>query len=106
MENYLKRVKPTEEVETESAQKRKRERSVVWDHFKKSSDKAYGICNYCGKHLKTAGNTSNLLDHLKRLHPSRMTADKEPMPKTMATSLNKEPFYGSDSNIKKDWIKK
>ncbi|KAL7730595.1 hypothetical protein ACLKA6_000586 [Drosophila palustris] len=55
MENYLKRVELTEEVETESAQKRKRERSVVWDHFKKSSDKAYGICNYCGKHLKTAG---------------------------------------------------
>lgn len=106
MENYLKRVEPTEEVETESAQKRKRERSVVWDHFKKSSDKAYGICNYCGKHLKTAGNTSNLLDHLKRLHPSRMTADKEPMPKTMATFLNKEPFYGSDSNIKKRLDKK
>ncbi|XP_062126389.1 E3 SUMO-protein ligase ZBED1-like [Drosophila sulfurigaster albostrigata] len=106
MENYVKRAEPTEEVETESGQKRKRERSVVWDHFKKSNDKAYGIFNYCGKHLKTAGNTSNLLDHLKRLHPSRMTADKEPMPKTMAIFLNKEPFYGSDLNIKKRLDKK
>lgn len=46
----------------------KRKVSDVWKWFGKSSNKKLAKCNTCGKEYKTSGNTSNLLDHVKRSH--------------------------------------
>lgn len=50
--------------------KRKQQRSIVWEHFKKTAEKTKAICSHCGKIIKTSGNTTNLADHLKRIHPN------------------------------------
>ncbi|XP_022229668.1 uncharacterized protein LOC111078995 isoform X3 [Drosophila obscura] len=43
---------------------------IVWDCFEKSQDGKKAKCRFCRRSYKTSGNTSNLLDHLKRAHPS------------------------------------
>ena len=48
-------------------------RSDVWEHFKKSDKKA--ICCYCDKELAYCGGTTNLRDHLSRIHPSKYSPD-------------------------------
>lgn len=47
---------------------KRKKSSIVWNYFKRSSDKKFAKCNTCGKEYKTSGNTSNLSDHLKRFH--------------------------------------
>lgn len=37
-------------------------KSDLWRYFNKISDKV-AECKYCGKHVKTSGNTSNLKAH-------------------------------------------
>lgn len=66
--------------------KRKRETSIVWNYFKKSKDNLSVVCNICGKHYKTSGNTTNLMDHLKRVHPDYL---KEDANNQQPTSLDK-----------------
>ncbi|XP_067624168.1 E3 SUMO-protein ligase ZBED1-like isoform X3 [Eurosta solidaginis] len=44
--------------------------SLVWKYFKKSTDKKLATCLICQKEYRTSGNTSNLRDHLKRMHPN------------------------------------
>ncbi|XP_073836192.1 uncharacterized protein [Musca autumnalis] len=61
------------EIEVAASQhstKMKPRRSVseVWKYFKKMSDSKYAQCKLCSKVYKTSGNTSNLMDHLKRAH--------------------------------------
>ena len=46
-------------------------RSEVWKHFNVGS-KNTARCRHCEKILKTLGNTSNLMDHLKVKHPSEI----------------------------------
>lgn len=50
--------------------KNNRERSSVWQHFQKTAEKTKAICLHCRKIFKTAGNTTNLSDHLRRIHPN------------------------------------
>ncbi|XP_044572588.1 uncharacterized protein LOC123257469 [Drosophila ananassae] len=78
MERYLKRTSKSDENVEEPAPgpKKKREASVAWDHFKKDVRKTHGVCNYCGKAIKTNGNTTNLLDHLRHMHPDRLKVGK------------------------------
>ncbi|KAE9528899.1 hypothetical protein AGLY_012474 [Aphis glycines] len=47
-------------------------RSIVWEHFKKTSDKCV-ICQICKREFKYHGNTINLKEHLKRIHPAHIT---------------------------------
>ncbi|XP_067621856.1 uncharacterized protein [Eurosta solidaginis] len=44
--------------------------SLVWKYFKKSTDKKLAKCLICQKEYRTSGNTCNLRDHLKRMHPN------------------------------------
>lgn len=45
-------------------------RSIVWNYFKKI-DQQQSKCNLCNKILKSCGGTTNLKEHLKRLHPTQ-----------------------------------
>ena len=53
---------------------RKRQRSAVWSHFVKCNDQI-AICLHCSKRYKTSGNTTNLSDHMKRMHPDLLNAE-------------------------------
>ncbi|XP_041451349.1 zinc finger BED domain-containing protein 4-like [Drosophila obscura] len=57
--------------------KRKKSASEVWKHFEKCKNKMFAKCRLCGKEYKTSGNTTNLSDHLKHVHPLKtaVTAD-------------------------------
>ena len=48
-------------------------RSDVWDHFRKVDKRA--ICCHCNKELAYCGGTTNLRDHLNRMHPSKYSPD-------------------------------
>lgn len=83
--------------------KRKRQRSIVWEHFKKTAEKTKAICSHCGKILKTAGNTTNLSDHLKRIHPN-LSIDETVSESTGLTEyLNMNSEYPSEL-AKKEYI--
>lgn len=45
----------------------KKSKSIVWCHFKKEDDVS-ARWKHCTKILKHGGNTTNLLQHLKRKH--------------------------------------
>ena len=45
----------------------------MWDHFKKKDKTA--ICAQCKKELAYCGGTSNLRDHLLRIHPLKHTPE-------------------------------
>lgn len=47
---------------------KKEKKSVVWDYFKKENNTC-ARCTLCTKILKHGGNTTNLMQHLKRKHP-------------------------------------
>lgn len=47
-----------------------KKRSIVWNYFKKI-DQQQSKCNLCNKILKSCGGTTNLKEHLKRLHPTQ-----------------------------------
>ncbi|KAE9542433.1 hypothetical protein AGLY_003294 [Aphis glycines] len=49
-----------------------KQRSTVWEHFKKNVDKTTVSCQICKKDLKFYGNTTNLKEHLKRKHPTAL----------------------------------
>jgi len=66
---------------------------VAWDHFKKTVEKTHGICNFCGKAIKTAGNTTNLLDHLKHVHPDRLKDGKSQQTNTMDVYVGSLRFF-------------
>lgn len=46
----------------------RKRKSEVWQYFTLDSSKTSAQCLKCGKTYKTSGNTTNLLDHLKRSH--------------------------------------
>lgn len=92
----------------------KRKLSNVWSYFTKSSDKKIAKCCKCKKKYKTSGNTSNLKDHLKRMHPEINSntsescddcdEDNEDSPSVsshlIATYFKKQNVYDRDSNHK------
>lgn len=46
--------------------------SKVWNYFTKSPDAQIARCNSCRREYKTSGNTSNLMDHVRRAHKHLM----------------------------------
>ncbi|KAL4083415.1 hypothetical protein QTP88_028731 [Uroleucon formosanum] len=49
-----------------------KQRSVVWESFRKNSDGKVVTCQVCKKEFKYFGNTTNLKEHLKRMHPFKL----------------------------------
>lgn len=52
-------------------------KSIVWRFYKKSDDKHFVICQLCKKQFKYFGNTTNLSNHLKRIHPVAFNSETE-----------------------------
>lgn len=52
-------------------------KSIVWDYFKKV-DNISARCKLCTKMLKHGGNTTNLMQHLKRKHILYLQSDTTP----------------------------
>ncbi|XP_017469579.1 PREDICTED: zinc finger BED domain-containing protein 1-like [Rhagoletis zephyria] len=69
---------------------------MVWKYFKQSDDKKLAKCLQCSKEYKTSGNTSNLRDHLKRMHPA---SDRDNTPST--SSSNRSSYNSIDSYFKR-----
>lgn len=43
---------------------------MIWEHvYQSKEEKDTVICKYCGRPLKTCGNTTNVTNHLKHQHP-------------------------------------
>ncbi|CAG5001828.1 unnamed protein product [Parnassius apollo] len=42
-------------------------KSRAWDYFKKTNEK-FAKCSLCKREFKLSGNTTNLIDHMKRKH--------------------------------------
>lgn len=59
--------------------------SVVWKVFSKNEAKNTVQCKLCKNTFKDFGNTTNLLKHLKKVHPLRYS------------TLNKEGIEGNSS---------
>lgn len=54
-------------------------KSIVWNYFKKNeNDKAAATCNICNKTIKCCGGTTNLKQHLLRIHPIQLTENEPP----------------------------
>ncbi|CAH1714707.1 unnamed protein product [Aphis gossypii] len=53
-------------------------KSEVWKYFDKKMN-GNAMCKVCGKILRTSGNTSNLMGHLKKMHklPSVINNNKK-----------------------------
>lgn len=45
--------------------------SIAWRHFVKVDDK-FARCNWCNKTFAHSGGTTNLLSHVKRIHPMQI----------------------------------
>lgn len=52
-------------------------KSIVWDYLKKNENKT-ATCSICKKSLKIFGGTTNLKQHLMRLHPLQVQKDSAP----------------------------
>ncbi|XP_073835857.1 E3 SUMO-protein ligase ZBED1-like [Musca autumnalis] len=77
----------------------KKKGSAVWTYFLKARDGKYAKCRICSNVYKTSGNTSNLIDHLKRAHPA---CRQNPIPdNTIDTYFKKSSQYDSTSERKK-----
>nr|XP_043069592.1 uncharacterized protein LOC122322184 [Drosophila bipectinata]XP_043069593.1 uncharacterized protein LOC122322185 [Drosophila bipectinata] len=82
------------------ATKRKRETSMVWQVFKKCKDSNTAICNQCGKQYKTGGNTTNPMDHLKRIHPALLKEQPLEKEKSLTKFLERDTLYSNTSEKK------
>lgn len=71
-------------------------KSTVWQHFVKNSDQS-GTCRYCGKVLKTKGNTSNLKCHLQSKHQTIFSQFEKSL-KTMSCSTKPSNEISSSSS--------
>lgn len=51
----------------------KKKTSVVWNVFDKCANNSkFAVCSICKNKYAASGNTSNLLDHIKRKHPEEL----------------------------------
>lgn len=86
-------------------------RSTAWDHFKKLSENVV-MCNICKRQFKYCKNTSNLNDHLRRMHPFKSvtyesestdnvnTVDENALASQLATtstSITNKPVIPTDT---------
>ncbi|XP_058983790.1 E3 SUMO-protein ligase ZBED1-like [Musca domestica] len=99
-ENEEERENSTIGGETNKSKRARHGFSEVWNHFQKTTDKRNAKCQLCGKIYKTSGNTSNLLDHLKRSHPSYNQLPKPT--KTIDNFFNNSVSYDTESARKKE----
>lgn len=97
-------------------------KSRVWNYFKKINEK-FAKCSLCKREFKLSGNTTNLIDHLKRKHNEVWSSvpvvlhndddaiivqednqqDCSPSPKVRKTIKNyfdRSSFYDSRSKVK------
>lgn len=91
----------------------KRKRSAVWTYFE--VDEETTMCNLCKEAVKTSGNTSNLMKHLKSKHfeefklvqaeqeetkrlRSEQTPAKKPKQVTLVASLERLQLYKRESS--------
>mgnify|MGYP005984642047 CR=1 FL=1 len=70
--------------------------SNVWKYFVKSpksspSSKIGGQCKLCFQHVKTSGNSTNLINHLKRKHPDIDILKSNETLETELTEKRKKP---------------
>lgn len=65
-------------------------RSIVWTFFDVSGDKKEAVCKICKKVSVNHGNTSNLREHLKRVHPIQYE-DEEDRLRPQNKAGNSEP---------------
>ncbi|XP_046868451.1 zinc finger BED domain-containing protein 4-like [Drosophila willistoni] len=95
-------VPPEESDENEPVRKRKKLPSSVWSHFDKLPNQQHAKCRHCSKELRTSGNTSNLMEHLKRAHPLVHEGKKENVPPIgLHKYFEKTNVYSSTSEKKK-----
>lgn len=86
----------------------KRKISNVWTFFTRSTDSKLAKCCKCKKEYRTSGNTSNLKDHLKRMHPeiqsTTVESDDEDTQssRSISTYFKKQNVYDRESNRKKE----
>ncbi|XP_053964267.1 zinc finger BED domain-containing protein 4-like [Anastrepha ludens] len=85
---------------SEPEPKRKKCISAVWTHFDKLQTKQLAKCHYCGKEYKTSGNTSNLLEHLKRAHPLAQQVNNETTSSQLERYFTRTDVYGPTSSKK------
>lgn len=67
--------------------KRYRSVSFVWTHYDKDRNEA--TCKICKKVIKLCGNTTNLREHLKRLH--NILEDPAPAAPSTSSSSDADP---------------
>lgn len=83
--------------------KRKKVTSDVWQYFDKK-DNMFAKCRLCGNTYKTSGNTSNLSEHLKRIHPMATAVSTDKVAK-IDEFVSRSEVYAPTS-IKKQLIDK
>lgn len=71
---------------------KRKKSSSVWNYFKRSDDKKIAKCHTCKREYKTSGNTTNLLDHLKRFHPSISSINTSESEAATSSDLGKSFF--------------
>ncbi|KAL4141795.1 hypothetical protein QTP88_004363 [Uroleucon formosanum] len=78
-----------------------KQRSVVWDHFKKHINNKTVTCQICKKDYKYYGNTTNLKEHLKRIHPTKLNpiTHNEDDPDNQLIQTTENTFSPSTSAI-------
>lgn len=70
-------------------------KSAVWNHFKKNEDGKSATCTFCKKSIKCFGGTTNLKQHLVRIHPTQIL-DETPQEET-ATENSENTEKNTDS---------
>jgi len=85
--------------ENSSAKRPRVGKSKVWSFYKKSSDGMSAKCRSCEKVYRTSGNTSNLYDHLKRVHPTLNVAE---LPESLKINAFVSTNYDCNSKRKAD----
>lgn len=53
-------------------------KSIVWNYFTKNENDKSATCNLCKKIIKHFGGTTNLNQHLQRIHPIVLAESKQP----------------------------
>ena len=73
----------------------KRKRSAAWTYFDRESG-TESICTLCGESVKTSGNTSNQLKHLKIRHDKEYSLVQDEQEKTKIQKKEKLPVKQSN----------
>lgn len=51
-------------------------KSAVWKYFKKNNDNKSASCQLCNKSIRSSGGTTNLKQHLLRIHPIQFSSNE------------------------------